>query len=262
MVFLASDHYIFLKKMAWSRTYDIPYFLIGKDRKLRVTALLQFLEDMAIRHSEFCGVGLDYYHDNGVAWVLAKWDVEIYSYPGFNQQITIATVPTSFRSYFGFRMLEVRNEKGELLARAHTLWVFVDTVRKKPIPVTDELIRAYGLTRDQKEPLAIEAPAPPETEEMVAQFQIRPADIDTNRHVNNIRFVEWALDTLPVDFTESHSVHRVLVDYRKELTFGEPVTAVADKVRNGNGITTRHQINGKKNGFSHHVQVDITGFCN
>jgi medium-chain acyl-[acyl-carrier-protein] hydrolase len=236
----------FHEKMAWSRTYDIPYFLIGKDRKLRVTALLQFLEDMAIRHSEFCGVGLDYYHDNGVAWVLAKWDVEIYSYPEFNQQITITTVPTSFRSYFGFRLLEVRSEEGELLAKAHTLWVFVDTVRKKPIPVTDELVRAYGLTRDQKAPLAIEAPTPPESEEMAAQFEVRPADIDTNRHVNNIRFVEWALDTLPVDFTESHSVRRVLVDYRKEITFGEQVTANADMLRSDEMITTRHQISGTK----------------
>ncbi len=230
--------------MTWSRTYDIPYFLIDKDRKLRITALLQFLEDMAIRHSEACGVGLDYYHKNGVAWVLAKWDVEIFSYPGFNQQVTITTIPTSFRSFFGFRMLEVRDENDELLARAHTLWVFVDTKRKKPIPVTDELVRAYGLTRDQKEPLPIDAPAPPVSEEMQAMFQVRPSDIDTNRHVNNIRFVEWALDTLPVDFTQNHSVRRVLVDYRKELKFGEPVTAIADMVRNEEEIITRHRISG------------------
>ncbi len=230
--------------MAWSRTYDIPYFLIDRDRKLRVTALLQFLEDMAIRHSEFCGVGLDYYQEKGVAWVLAKWDVEIFSYPVFNQQITITTVPTSFRSYFGFRKLEVRSEDGELLAKAHTLWVFVDTMRKKPIPVTDEVVHAYGLTRDQKAPLAIEAPVPPKTDEMVVSYQIRPADIDTNRHVNNIRFVEWAIDTLPVDFTENHTVQRVMVDYRKELTYGEPVSCVAEMARNDNGITTRHQING------------------
>jgi medium-chain acyl-[acyl-carrier-protein] hydrolase len=228
--------------MAWSRTYDIPYFLIDKNRKLRITALMQFLEDVAIRHSESCGVGLDYYHDNGVAWVLAKWDIEVHSYPGFNQQITITTVPTSFRSFFGFRMMEVHDEAGRLLARAHTLWVFVDTRRKKPIPVTDEVMQAYGLTREQKEPLPIEAAAAPETDELKAEFQIRPGDIDTNRHVNNIRFVEWALDTLPVDFTDCHTVHRVLVDYRKELTFGETVNAAADMVENGDETLTRHRI--------------------
>jgi len=228
--------------MAYSRTYDIPYFLIDKHRKLRITALMQFMEDMAIRHSEACGVGLDYYQNNGVAWVLAKWDIEIFSYPGFNQQITLSTVPTSFRSYFGFRMLEARDGAGKLLARAHTLWVFVDTRRKKPVPVTRELVLAYGLTSEQKKPLPMEAPSAPESDALQTRFQIRPGDIDTNGHVNNIRFVEWALDTLPVDFTEKHSVYRVLVDYRKELTYGEPVTATADISGNDDEIVTRHRI--------------------
>ncbi len=246
MGFFRCRPYIALKKMAWSRTYDIPYFLVDKNRKLRITALMQFLEDVAIRHSESCGVGLDFYQDNGVAWVLAKWDIEVLSYPEFNQQITITTVPTSFRSFFGFRMMEVHDEKGTLLARVHTLWVFVDTRRKKPIPVTDEVMRAYGLTRDQKEPLPIEAPSAPETDELQAAFQVRPGDIDTNRHVNNIRFVEWALDTLPFDFTNNHTVHRVLVDYRKELMFGEPVNAVADIVETDGETLTRHRISGGK----------------
>ncbi len=38
--------------MSRSRTYDIPYFLVDQKRRLRITALMQFLEDMAIRHSE------------------------------------------------------------------------------------------------------------------------------------------------------------------------------------------------------------------
>ncbi len=230
------------EKMAYSRTYDIPYFLVDQNRKLRITALMQFLEDMAIRHSEKCGVGLDYYHQNRVAWVLAKWDIEIRNYPEFNRKITVTTAPTSFRSFFGFRKFDVTDEQGQFLAKAQTLWIFVDTRQKKPVPVTSEVISAYGLSRDQKQPLPIEAPTAPETGILQSRFQVRPGDIDTNRHVNNIRFVEWALDTLPVDFTNSHSVQRVLVDYRKELTIGEEVVAIADIVEKGSSIETHHRI--------------------
>ncbi len=233
--------------MAYSRTYDIPYFLVDQNRKLRITALMQFLEDMAIRHSEECGVGLDYYHNNGVAWVLAKWDIEIYEYPGFNHEITITTIPTSFRSFFGFRKFEVKDHNGRLLAKAHTLWIFVDTQKKKPIPVTEEVVSAYGLTRDKKQPLPMEAPAPPDNDTWQSRFYIRPGDIDTNRHVNNIRFVEWALDTLPVEITATHSVHRVLVDYRNELIFGDDVYATAEIIENKKHKESRHRIsNGKK----------------
>ncbi len=233
--------------MAYSRTYDIPYFLIDQNRKLRITALMQFLEDMAIRHSETCGVGLDYYYSNGVAWLLAKWDIEVFSYPEFNRKIEIRTTPTSFRNFFGFRKFEVVDSAGKLLAKAHTLWIFVDTQRKKPIPVTDMVVRAYGLTPDRKQPLPMEAPSPPENDTWQSRFHIRPGDIDTNRHVNNIRFIEWALDTLPVEFTSSHSVQRVLVDYRRELTYGDDVIATAELIENKKFKESRHRISkGKK----------------
>lgn len=232
--------------MAYSRTYDIPYFLVDKNRKLRITALMQFLEDMAIRHSEACGVGLDYYQNNGVAWVLAKWDIEVRQYPEFNQEITITTEPTSFRNFFGFRRFEIKDSSGNLLARAHTLWIFVDTGRKKPIPVNDFIVSTFGLSRGQKEPLPIEAPVPPKNETLQTGFRIRPGDIDTNRHVNNIRFIEWALDTLPSDFTDMHTIRRVLVEYRKELTENDRVTATADKQESEGEIATLHRISGAK----------------
>ncbi len=233
--------------MAYSRTYDIPYFLIDQNRKLRITALMKFLEDMAIRHSESCGVGLDYYYSNGVAWLLAKWDIEVLSYPEFSRTIEISTAPTSFRNFFGFRKFEVMDCTGKLLAKAHTLWIFVDTNKKKPIPVTDEVVRAYGLTPEKKQPLPMEAPSAPANSTWKSRFYIRPGDIDTNHHVNNIRFVEWALDTLPVEFTTSHSVQRVLVDYRQELTLGDDVFATAEMLENEYSRETRHRIsNGKK----------------
>ena len=228
--------------MAYSRNYDIPYFLINQDRKLRTTALMQFLEDMAIRHSESCGVGLDYYQQNGRAWVLKKWDVEIVDYPLFNRQVTITTVPTSFRSFFGYRKFEATDEQGTLLARAGSLWVFVDTRKKRPTPVTDEVISAYGLSHQQNKPLQIKPPEAPLSGTFSMDIQIRPGDIDTNHHVNNIRFVEWALDTLPPRITSGRLAKRVLVDYRMELTYGADVVCEADQTEAGDLTITRHRI--------------------
>ncbi|MDG5767868.1 thioesterase [Balneolales bacterium ANBcel1] len=234
--------------MTFTRTYDIPYFNVGADRKLRITSLMQYLEDMAIRHSEECGIGLDFYEENKVAWVLAKWDIEVLEYPVFNQKITITTEPSSFRSYFGFRRYEVRDADGELLARAATLWIYVDMRRKRPIPVTEEIIKAFGVSPDSKRPIPLKAPEPPETARYETHYPIRLGDIDTNRHVNNIRYVEWALETLPPDFSEGKRVTRVMVDYRKELVYGEEVLAVADVVSGEDGATrSRHRVgNGDK----------------
>jgi len=233
--------------MTFTRTYDIPYFNVGSDRKLRITSLMQYLEDMAIRQSEACGIGLDFYEEHNVAWVLAKWDIEVVQYPVFTQEITITTEPVSFRNYFGFRRYEVRDAGGELLAKANTLWIYIDMVRKRPIPVTEEIISAFGVSPESNRPLPIKAPKPPETAAHETQFRIRLGDIDTNRHVNNIRYIEWALETLPPEFSNGKKVSRVMVDYRKELKYGDEVFSTAEIEQNGDVAVSRHRIsNGEK----------------
>ncbi|MDI6401709.1 thioesterase [Balneolaceae bacterium ANBcel3] len=231
--------------MAYSRTYDIPYFLTDRYRKLRLTPLVQFLEDMAIRHSEHCGVGLDFYEKHNVAWVLAKWDVTIHRYPVFNEVITITTAPTSFRNFFGFRKFDIKDESGVLLAEGASLWIYVDTQKKRPLPVTEHLIDAYGLTPDQNRPLPIAAPEPPENTDLSSDITIRSADIDTNLHVNNARYIEWALDTIPFSAIDGKQVKRLRVDYKKELQLGDEVLSVVDIQHGEHGITTRHRIGNK-----------------
>ncbi|WP_210509673.1 acyl-[acyl-carrier-protein] thioesterase [Natronogracilivirga saccharolytica] len=236
------------KTMAYTHTYDIPYFLVDRHRKLRVTALMQFLEDMAIRHSEVCGVGLDHYEENQVAWVLAKWDITIHSYPGFNQQVHVTTQPVSFRNFFGFRQYKMKDDNGTLLAEASSLWIFIDLKKKKPVRVSEEMINAFGLTPDQNKPLPIKAPEAPEKKQYESRFAIRPGDIDTNKHANNIRFVEWALNTLPPELIDGKRATRVMVDYRKELLYGEEVFSFADFFEDKSGYISNHLIsNGQKN---------------
>ncbi len=228
--------------MTFTRTYNIPYYNVGADRKLRITSLMQYLEDMAIRHSEECGIGLDFYEQNKVAWVLAKWDIKVLRYPLFNQEITIITEPYSFRNFFGFRRYEIRDVQGDQLAHANTHWIFIDVTRKRPIPVTHEIITAFGVASDKKRPLPIQPAKPPESTEYETRFRIWLGDIDTNQHVNNIRYIEWALETLPASFSNGKSAQRIMVEYRKEMTYGEEVFSVADTTQNGDQTVSRHRI--------------------
>ncbi len=228
--------------MIFTRSYNIPYFNVGADRKLRITSLMQYLEDMAIRQSEECGIGLDFYEQTQTAWVLAKWDLEVNAYPAFTQDITITTEPHSFRNYFGFRRYEVRSSNDKILAKANTLWVYIDMRRKRPTPVTEEVIQAFGISPDSKRPLAIQSPEPPDEIDYQTRFHIRLGDIDTNQHVNNIRYIEWALETLPPEFIRTKKASRVMADYRKELMYGDEVYSTAEILAQSESVRSRHKI--------------------
>lgn len=269
--------------MAYEHTYDIPYFLIDPHRRLRATGLVQFLEDMAIRHSEACGVGLEYYYTNQVAWLLNKWDISVERYPHYAEQIRIVTRPTSFRRFLGYRTFEVFDPNGSLLAQGRSLWVYMNTQTRRPLPVDESIIQAYGLTSKDQSPVEMQSPERPETDPdnspedvnrqqpaswptnmqeaassdnlqahaaghsessvgghsdnpaarhsnrtYCARFKVHTGDLDSNRHVNNTRYVQWALDTLPVHLSDQFQPRRIRVDYKKETTLGQQVMCLAD----------------------------------
>jgi medium-chain acyl-[acyl-carrier-protein] hydrolase len=54
---------------------------------------------------------------------------------------------------------------------------------------------------------------------------VRPDDIDYNGHLNNIRYVEWALRALPA---EGRELRRLRVTYRGETRLGATVRVVTD----------------------------------
>jgi medium-chain acyl-[acyl-carrier-protein] hydrolase len=65
-------------------------------------------------------------------------------------------------------------------------------------------------------------------EEIAENFGVRRGDLDYNGHVNNIRYVEWALETLPPEFSNGRRLTRLLARYRGETKYGAEVRATAD----------------------------------
>ena len=39
-----------------------------------------------------------------------------------------------------------------------------------------------------------------------ANFKVRYGDIDSNMHVNNVRYVEWAIESLPLDIVLNYEI--------------------------------------------------------
>lgn len=203
--------------------FSIPYYEINIHREAGPVAVLNYLEEAAIRHSEKVGCGIDRLLERGQGWMLTRWSLFMTRYPRWNQTIDIETWPSKFERFYATREFRITGEDGKVLGVATSQWIFYDLRRKKPVRIPVEIMESYGSAPLRMvEDSFSELPFAGYTHSQQA-FDVRLSDIDAYGHANNTRYVEWMMETVPL-LTHQLFYPAVLeVCYKKEVTFGAAV---------------------------------------
>ena len=165
----------------------VRYSEVDENRRITLLSILNYFQDCSSFHSEKIGFGIDYLKEKQCAWVLSSWQIVLGELPVFGQEITVQTWPYSFKGFLGERNFCIRDEKGEKLAWANTLWTYVIAL--------------------------------PEEMEKKEYFLIVKHHIDTNHHVNNGQYVQMAMELLPDDFR----ISQMRAEYKKAALLGDMV---------------------------------------
>lgn len=214
--------------MKFEKDYTINYYLLDRNKKASIISILRLFEDSAISQSTEAGVSFEYYEKHRCVWVLYKWDLTINRYPEYLEKVKVITRPWSFHRIYAYRYFELIDETGDIVAWANTIWFFIDTEKGRPTTITEDMYTAFGLTADDKEHLEITDPIPLEKITTEMEFSIRKTDIDTNGHVNNIKYVEWVLETVPADVFNNKELSNLRIIYKNECEyeFGKTVKSL------------------------------------
>lgn len=199
-----------------------------------------YLDDIATSQSENLGVGIDYLKSRGVAWVLYKWDIKIHKYPIYGEVIKIKTAPHSFNKFYAYRWFKILGPNGEKIATANSQWLFINTKKKRPMKISSDMYETYGIRSNT--PFDIENIKPLSTVDFEREFYVRYSDIDTNQHVNNVKYALWAFETLPLDILKNYTLENLKVTYKKETTYGKTVKAQTQIVPQGDDLICTHGI--------------------
>ena len=211
-------------------TSRVRYSEIGPDYNMKISSLIARMQDCCVFHSSNVGRGPAIWKSTRCAWLVLTWQVRIRSLPVFETPVTTRTWAYEFKGFEGMRNFTVRDDKGQLLADAGSRWLYFDLNRQRPVRVPPEESGAFGLEPKLEDfeyaPRRIAMPEGPwETER---SFEVVPTNIDTNRHVNNLQYIDMALAYLP----EGFPVEEVRVEYVRQALLGDrltPKVALTDK---------------------------------
>lgn len=231
-----------MDKLISSKKYEINYYDIDYKKRVLLSTLMKYFSDIAVHQSAERGIDLNYMLEHNIAWVLYKWDITVSRYPMYGEEITVNTEPYSFRKFYAYRKYEVKNSQGEVLVTANSIWFLIDIEKRRPIRIPKIMYTAFGLTDEDNEALDMGKIASVSKIDYEKEFQVRYSDIDTNRHVNNVKYAEWALETVPLDIVKNYSLKKIYMAYEKETTYGDIIKVQTQLLSKGDEVVFAHRI--------------------
>jgi acyl-ACP thioesterase len=207
-----------------------------------VLALATYFQEAAGRHAAELGVSMQDLLADGKAWVLARLRMEVDRLPEWEEEITIETWPSGLDRLYATREFVFRDEDDQKLAQGTSAWLVIDTERRRPLRPPSVL---YDIdVPDRPAPLGEEAVdlSAPESTDRERTFSVRYHDLDLNRHVNNVRYLEWALETLPREVLDERQCVELALQFEAETTLGDSVRASAECREEGGSLRVRHRL--------------------
>ncbi len=206
--------------------YDVRSLEIDARGRVAVVSLLGMLQDAAGESAMALGFSVERLLRDGISWVLARFRLEMTRWPAWRDRVTVATWPSGADTARAYREFRVLDGAGNEIGRADSLWMVIDLATRRPTKIPDfvRILRAAPDTAGAVPP-GLEALARPAHEDEARQFDVRWSELDLNDHVNNVCYVDWALETVPAEVRARAFPSRIAIDYRAEARFGDTVRA-------------------------------------
>lgn len=199
----------------------IRYSEVNSSCQLTLSNIANYFQDCTTFHSEDLGVGVAYSNRMKRAWILNSWQIIVNRFPMLGEEVTVGTWATKSKGICGNRNFVLKDKDGRDCAAANSIWIYLDTEKKVPCRLTEEIMKPYETAPAYPMEYAPRKIALPEALTEKEQVIITPLYIDSNHHVNNTQYLKIAESCLPEDF----AVCQMRAEYRSSAHLGDIMIA-------------------------------------
>jgi acyl-ACP thioesterase len=211
--------------MATISSYPFTIQPENVDFTLRASAasIISYMLNVAGTDAHRKGFGVEALQGHSFTWVLSRLAVEISTQPRQYTDIEIDTWVNEFNRLSSTRNFKMRIGD-EVIAAGVSQWCMLNMETRQAVDMTllkDVYERAMVA---EASPIA----APARLRDVEPQISVsRPvvySDIDFNRHVNTLRYIDLIFDTLPLELIEKNAGMRLDINFIAEALYGEVLT--------------------------------------
>ena len=128
------------------------------------------------------------------------------------------------------------------------LFLLIDIVKRRAIKITDDQYKAYNVDKNsttKKLIGSLERLEKVKNKEYVSNFKVRYSDIDFNKHVNNVKYVQWFMDSVPQEIREEYELKEIDILFEHECYYNDEIKCVCEIHKNEDNLLVLSNIQDK-----------------
>ncbi|HID38493.1 MAG TPA: hypothetical protein EYP36_03145 [Calditrichaeota bacterium] len=216
--------------LIWQETFKVRSYEINSEGRLSFQSLANYLMEAAFNHSYALKLSVLQLHKRGLTWVLSRLHVKVESYPRWMDRIVIETWPSGKNESYALRDFEVKDQNNNLIATATTSWMMMDIKTRRPVSLPDELKQLIHSGKNRAIDDAFDMLPQPQKVDVEKEFNVRLSDLDINQHVNFLNYIEWAIESVPMEIWREYVLSDLQVSYRAEAKLGDRAVVQSEQL--------------------------------
>ena len=221
----------------FDKKFELRYSEMDKSGDASPTTILTLLEETAAEHCYSIDNSLYDLKEQDIGWVLLSGIIQMDRYPTYKEKIIIRTWMSSYSFIRGIRENIIYDAKDNIIGRAKGLWVFFDIKKRRPVKIFDDIKEKWSYCNEEsiKHNIAINLEAN-DSEGYIKKYDVNRSDIDMYKHLNNIRYLQWVIDSIDEDIVDNCYLGSIEGRFVAEAKDGETIMSLTKKDINDNSF--------------------------
>ncbi|KAK4436844.1 Palmitoyl-acyl carrier protein thioesterase, chloroplastic [Sesamum alatum] len=218
-------------RFVYRQSFVVRSYEIGPDKTATMETLMNLLQETALNHVASAGVagnGFGATREMSIRkliWVVTRIHVQVDKYSSWGDVVEIDTWVDAAGKNGMRRDWIIRDYNTQkIITRATSTWVIMNRETRRLSKIPDEVkneVQPFYLNRaaiatENTDSEKIEKLTDETAEIIRTGLAPRWSDMDANQHVNNVKYIGWLLESVPINVLEDYNMTRLTLEYRRE----------------------------------------------
>jgi len=221
-------------KNYYDKEFELRYFEMNEFGVASPTTILTLLEETAADHCFSINYSLYQLGEQNIGWVLISGFLQMERYPKYKEKINIRTWLSKYSAIKGFRENIIFDEQNNIIGKAKGLWIFFDIERRRPIEIFSDIKDRWSFCNEESTDCNIDQKIRAiDNSDYEKKFKVNRYDTDMIKHVNNIRYLQWVVESIPEEIADNYYLYSIDGRFLDEAHLGQTIVSMTKNDTNG-----------------------------